>query len=228
MQQAHELTVKQKFLTALASFLQRNRTLLLSAFAALLTFVIIYAIVTEIIQSRNNRTTVLIEKAEETFEAWHAEDDEEKSAEIGADLLTTLNSIMADFPNMYAGQRGLFIRGVFFLETAQWDDAAVDFETLAERFPKSYLAPVSLINAAIAMEESANYEAAIQFYMRVILEFEDISPEIPSTLFSIARLYDSIDDKENALLFYNQLVDQYPSSSWTNLARSRIICLKID
>jgi outer membrane protein assembly factor BamD (BamD/ComL family) len=45
-------------------------------------------------------------------------------------------------------------------------------------------------------------------------------------LFTQGRLNEELENHEVAADAYNRLVDEHPQSSWTNLARNRIIALK--
>jgi len=108
----------------------------------------------------------------------------------------------------------------------EWNKSIVDFKLLASDYPNSYLAPISLTNAASAYEELKEIKNAIEIYQLVIEKYLGTSPEIPNIYFSIGRLYEQNQDTNAALVEYNNLVDTFPDSNWTNLARSRIIYLE--
>lgn len=228
MQHPNELTPKERFIQAVTVFLQKSRIYLLSAAAAVALFIVVYAIVTTVQTRRTESSTILVERVEDDFESWAAEEDEDARKKQGEDLLTRLDSIISDYGALYAGQRALFLRGSLYYQVAEWDSAIADFIALADRFQTSYMAPISLVNAAAAAEQKPDYEAAITYYDRVLDAYGSTSPEIPLVLFSLGRVSETAENPSAAVDYYQRLVDDYPSSGWTNLARSRIIALGLD
>jgi tetratricopeptide (TPR) repeat protein len=220
---------KEKFLQKLSTAIYNLRYILLSILAVFVIVVITWAIVAKVTGDRIETSTILVEKAEELFNNYIDEEDEETASKTAEDLIISLDRILEDYPKLYAAQRALHIKGSFHFRSENWDLAAETFLDLADRFSDSYLAPIAGINAAVSYEEAENYQEAISAYTMVIDDFIDVSPEIPRVFFALGRLTESTgNDKEKALEYYNQLVENYPSSSWTNLARDRIIYLKID
>jgi len=109
----------------------------------------------------------------------------------------------------------------------EWDTAASFYMELKKMFPESYLASVSLVNAAVAYEEMGNIDKAIETYKLFLETYRDRSPDSPRVFFTLGRLYEEKGDKENALKYYNDLTENYPDSDWTKLGKSRIIYLEI-
>ena len=75
-------------------------------------------------------------------------------------------------------------------------------------------------------ESNEKTDEAIEEYQVVIEKYSSVSPEISNVYFSIGRLFEKKSDKEAALEVYNKMLDNFPDSNWTNLARSRIIYLE--
>ena len=145
---------------------------------------------------------------------------------MSADLLNRISQLLDKYPRLYASQRALHLRGRIYYHMADWENARASFVELADRFPKSYLAPAALVAAATAMEQAERYDDAISLLKRVTDDFQ--TPEMPAVLFSLGRLSEAVSDNESAMTYYGRLLDEYPSSGWTNIAQSRIISLKID
>ena len=227
MQQNQEVTTKERILRRLTAILHQNRIWLGGLVVALLAFVAIYSIAMEVQRKRIESATVLAERAQELFSTWSAEEEEESRKQMGEQLLEDLARIIEDYPRTYATQRAFFVRGSLYFRTEDWDLSAADFASVAERFPGSYLAPVALVNAGVAMEEKEAYMDAIAFYLRVLDEYPTRYPGIPAVLFDIGRLSETTGDLLNAQAYYERIVDEYPSSGWTSLARNRIIYLGI-
>jgi tetratricopeptide (TPR) repeat protein len=216
------------FLHRLTSIVHSLRYILLGVLGALVVLIITWAIVIEVRSNRTESATVLAERAQERLDEWIDEEDEEKKAIIAEELQGTLLSIIDTYPRLYATQRAYHIQGSFLFRSEQWEVAANSFLALAEQFPKSYLAPISIVNAAVSYEEAEQYVRALETYRRIIDEFAEVSPEIPRVLFSLGRLSETVGTTQQALEYYTRLVDEYSTSSWTNLARDRIIYLNLD
>ena len=216
------------FLHRLTSIVHSLRYILLGVLGALVVLIITWAIVIEVRSNRTESATVLAERAQERLDEWIDEEDEEKKAIIAEELQGTLLSIIDTYPRLYATQRAYHIQGSFLFRSEQWEVAANSFLDLAEKFPKSYLAPISIVNAAVSYEEAEQDVRALETYRRIIDEFAEVSPEIPRVLFSLGRLSETVGTTQQALEYYTRLVDEYSTSSWTNLARDRIIYLNLD
>ncbi len=98
---------------------------------------------------------------------------------------------------------------------------------LADGAPKSYMAPIGLLNAASAWEEGGKPEKAIEALARVVSAYRQTLPETPRALFALGRLSEKLEANDKAAGYYNELIDGYPGSSWTKLARDRIIYLQV-
>ncbi len=218
----------ENFLQRLSATVYTLRYVLIGVLIALVVLIITWAIFIAIRSNRIESSTVLVEIAQDKLDAWvDAEDDENKTA-IANDLQKALLTVIDTYPRLYAAQRAYQIQGSLFFRTNQWDLAAQSFLDLADAFPKSYLAPISIVNAAVSYEEAEKFGLALETYRRVLDEFASVSPEIPRVLFSLGRLSESVGTKQQALEYYTRLADEYASSSWTNLARDRIIYLNLD
>ena len=169
-----------------------------------------------------------VERIENDVRVWSSEEDEELKSAALEDLLRRLEEIIKKFPRLYASQRAHFLKGSVYFQVGQWDLSARSFQQISEQFPKSYLASIGLINAAVAKEEEAAYAEAITLYEQVVAEYQETSPEIARVLFSLGRLYEVTGNSEIAKEQYNTIIDRHSNSSWTNLARNRIIVLTIE
>ena len=95
-----------------------------------------------------------------------------------------------------------------------------------EHFPKTYLAPIALQNAAVAAEERGAPDAAIAHYQAVVEKYTGKTVGIPHALFSIGRLSEASKDYAAAIASYEKLLSLYADDDWTKLAKDRIIILK--
>jgi len=225
--QAKELTPKEKFLRQITNFLQTNRIFLLVLLIIIVVFIITFAIFSEVSKSTTEKSTKIVEQVQLSFDQWGVEEEEDVKKAIEEDILSETGLILEKYPRKYAGQRALFILGNLYFEKEEWDKAAENYKLLADRFPDSYLAPVALVNAAVSLEESGNVEEALSVYESAVTMYRDTSPHTPFILFSLGRLYESMGETETARDRYNEIIDDFSTSSWTNLARNRIISLNV-
>jgi len=219
---SEKATIKQK----LTLLIQKN-SLLLVAVITIITLVVIGLLIYNSIQIKNlEKYTQEIETIQDKYTNLSSSTDETNKKESINKIIEELDSLIDRSPKNYAFQRALYIRGNLYYQNKEWDKAIEDFKSIFSIFPNSYLAPISLINAATAYEDSNKIDDAIETYILLISKYSNISPEIPNIYFSLGRLYEQKDDNKAALVEYNNLVDIFPDSNWTNLARSRIIYLE--
>lgn len=226
MSQNHEKSEKIAFKHKLSTAIQKNSKVLLGVLT-LLVLLVIGLLIFNSLQIKNlEKYTQEIEAIQDDYTGLTVITDEKEKNEAKNIILSDLDNLIENSPKNYALQRALFIRANFYYQDKEWDKAIEDFKIIASDFSNSYLAPISLINAASAYEQSNRIDNAIEIYQIVIQEYSTVSPEIPNIYFSIGRLYEQKNDNKTALEEYNKLVDTFPDSNWTNLARSRIIYLE--
>lgn len=226
MQQPKELSLKERIIEKTVLVLNKLKLPLIIFMAALAVFIVVYLIVGEVRTKKTETSTILVERIEDDFASWLGLEEAEERETIGLDILERLESVISDYPRFYAAQRALYIQGSIFFQTNAWDAAKTSFSEIANRFPKSYLAPIALVNAATAMEEADEIDEAITLLERVREDFS--TPEMPTVIFSLGRLHEAKEDLAGALTYYELLLDGYPSSGWTNIAQTRIIVINID
>ncbi len=223
MQQSRtEKDNKTKLLENIGNFLEKYRKVFIIAISIIAILIVGLIVFIEIRNHRSNKSAALIENVQEDYDTWVTMEDEEGKAELGKDMLSSLDSIINEYPNLYAGQRALFLRGSYYFQTDSWEEAEEDFMNLYDRFPKSYLAAISLFNAAAAAENRGDPTAAAERY-RIIPDRYSDNALSPYALFSFGRINETDDDYAFAVETYNELIDSYPGSSWTKLAQDRII-----
>jgi TolA-binding protein len=217
---------KPRFRDQVANFLNRFRMVFLGIGVALLVIVAVILVATEVQKSRIEAGALAQESLEKDFSAWRTEKDEKKKADLEKKTLDSIKAITTGYGGTFAEQRSLDLEASIAYEKKEFEKAAERWTSLADRFPRSYLAPLALYNAAAAWEEKGERAKARASFERVLKTYESEYADIPMVLFSLARLQEEENQPEKAAEFYNQLLDRYSSSSWTKLARDRIIYLK--
>jgi len=218
---------KPKITDRLSTILQRGRIPLLITMIVLAALVIGYFGYTEWQRRARENSAVQAEKAEELYQQWQAEQDPDGKKAVEDELRSLLSGIRKSYPRQYAAQRASFIQGKLEYQLENWQTAAEAFQSLGTRAPKSYLAPLALMNAGISFERLGDVDQALAAYRKVVDDHPD-STLVPELLFSVGRLQEQKGDFAAAQVAYNQLEEQHPLSNWTKLGRNRIIALKVD
>lgn len=223
--QKNEVRINQK----LNEFVQKNRKGLLwglVALVAIMAALIIGVTVREKLQiSAFTKVDAFNERYEALKDYIGSEDGEaaSKQADIGA-LLEELNVFAGKNSGFAAARSYCIIAGIYEAQK-KWAEAEKAWTSSAKAAAKSYLAPVSLYNAAAAAEEQGNIEAAITLYTQA-LGFENVNYIASRAQFSVGRLHESQNNRQAALEAYRNLLSKWPGDPlWSYLAQSRIIVL---
>lgn len=124
------------------------------------------------------------------------------------------------------GIRSNMAAAEIYFSQKKWSEARDCWLKAATSKNAGYTAAISYYNAAVCSEELADVDAAIDYYKAAIAN-EDCEFE-SHALFSLGRLYEGKADYTAAAENYTSLKDKYPSDSWTSLAESRLIALRIE
>jgi TolA-binding protein len=152
--------------------------------------------------------------------------DPEEKGKKETTLVKDVEALIGKYAGTFAAQRAYAVRANIAFENKDWDKAAETWIELARKAPKSYIAPIALMNAAAALEEKGDPAKSLEILESLTKGYSTAFPEMPRVLFSIGRLSEAKESFETASTNYNKIIDEYPSSSWTKLARNRIIYLK--
>lgn len=228
MQHSHEPTIKEKILNGTSNFIQKNKIFLIIILSVLVVAIISFAVVSEITKNRLSESTRRIEEVQAEYDQWLTEESAEQKTETEQSILGATESIIGKYPKLYAAQRAYFLRGNLFFQKENWEQAIENYSMIREKFPESYLAPISMVNSAVAAEENGKKPEAISIYSELLEEYRETFPGAADALFSLGRLYEQTGDFASAGEIYEDLVNNFSSTNWTKLARNRIIKLRID
>ena len=209
----------------LIAFLTRHRTTIMITVGVIVVAVVALIIVLSVQNSRTERSLAAVDELREDFDDWLESDAEAAAYDL---LAEDAASIIDSYPGTYAAARARLIDAKALVELERFEEAAAIFLEVAEQASDTYLAPVSLMDAAIALEHAGDSDRALEIHRRLADEYGDDTAEVPRALFSIGRLNEQADRVADAADAYRRLIDDYPASSWTNLARNRIITLTVE
>jgi len=212
----------------MADFIQKNRKVLLIALIAIIVVLAGLIIVFTVRDRIQEKALSQVDGFNRRYmEARVVSDDPDaavKMIETFA-LLEDLKGFTAKNSG-YAAARAYSLTADIYWDQKNWSDAEEAWLNAAKAAGKSYLAPVSFYNAAVAAEERGDIEAAITHYNGA-LEHASVFPSAVRAQFSVGRLEESRNRKEAALEAYNNVLNNWPNDpTWPNLAQSRILALE--
>ena len=215
-QKTSEVSGAQK----LIDFLQKNRK---SLFIGFLAAIVILAGSIIGISMRDKFRADAYSKVDTFNERYEALRPNPASEDINA-LLEEITAFAARNSGFVAARAYSLSAGIYD-EQERWAEAEKAWAAAARAAPKSYFAPISFFNAAVAAEEQGNIESAIDLYTRV-LEYENVFFIAARAQFSVGRLEEASDNSQAALEAYRSILSKWPHDPlWANLAQSRIIVL---
>jgi tetratricopeptide (TPR) repeat protein len=215
---------KRGFGDVLADFIRNRRRELLVVMAASLALVIGFVAVYTVRSSLREKANSAVEDFARRYETLVIDINESEKTEEAKTLLDELDAF-AKKTSGYAGARAYSLAASIHAEQKNWALAESAWRNSAKKAGNSYLAPVSLFNAAVAAEEQGNLDQAIELYAESAAHVSDF-PSAARAQFAIGRLRESQGDTEAALEAYKLIPEKWTNeSTWINLAQSRIIVL---
>lgn len=122
------------------------------------------------------------------------------------------------------GVRSNMLAAEIYYSQKDYEKAASAWKKAAEKGKKSYTAPLSYFNAAIAYEEAGNTDEAEKAYRQVVAH-KDFD-QIAHAKFSLGRVLEEKGSKDEAVAVYTELYNSVPEDSWAKLAKSRLLVLE--
>lgn len=222
MEKASEKQEVIGFSAKVVNFIQRNRVWLFGILGGIVVAIVVLVVTITVIDATKVQAIEQVESFSERYDKIRFEsDDAKKDKELTA-LIDELKSF-ASFHSAYAGARALNILAGIYADKKDWSEAEKAWASIAEKLPKSYLAPVALYNAATAAEERGDFVKAIELYSKTVDIYGDEFPLAPRAYFALGRLQETQKNSTAAIAAYQKLVEKWPTDSWTKLAQSRIL-----
>ncbi|MDR2103658.1 MAG: tetratricopeptide repeat protein [Treponema sp.] len=219
-EKSENLSINEK----LNGFLQKNRRSIIIGLGALFVLLAGFIGVLIIRDTLQAKAISAVEDFTRRYEVLLIDLNEPDKAEEVQALSDEL-ALFAKKHRGYAGARSYSLLAGIYAEKKDWAEAEKAWTNAARSAPKTYLAPVSLFNAAVAAEEQGNAAGAIELYTE-ILSMTNIFPAAPRAQFSIGRLQEAQKNNEAALEAYRAVINKWPDETvWTNLAQSRILVI---
>ena len=126
----------------------------------------------------------------------------------------------------FAGVRANMLSADIYYSKKDYTNALDYYLKAVQAGENLYTAPICWYNAAVCSEELGNASDAISYYQS--------AADVPNftlashALFNAGRVNETEGNYSEAVAQYKKLVDNYSSDSWTSLAQSRLVQLRID
>jgi TolA-binding protein len=100
-----------------------------------------------------------------------------------------------------------------YFQQSAWDKALASYQTIIEKHPNSPLLPSALVGEAAVLDAQGKSNEALAKYLTVTQKYSK-SFQAPQALYSAARIHHRLGQLKEARQMYNDLMVQYPESSW--------------
>ncbi len=203
------------------SFIENTRKPIIVILVALILIAIILSVVVAMENSKIAEGLNVLDSIEFRYES--LDNSSEEYSNEQSSLLKEAITLSEQSSGVVKVRSLLFSADVNF-DLENWSDARDLYVQAYEADTTSYTAPLALYNAAISSEEMVDLDGAVS-YLTMAKNYEDFSLSARA-LFNLARIEDTRGNYQIAADTYQELNDNYPSTSWANLAKSRLIVLK--
>lgn len=205
-----------------AGFLVKWRTILVLVVSCLVLGIVVFGIVSAVKQSQNK---VGLNALEEISYELSVDSEKLSNEELDArreKALSQLQSYLSKGSIVGVSANRLYAEILF--SQKKYNEACEYFLTSVKKDKSSYLTPLGYFNAASCYENLKDYENAAKYYEKAATFKENV--QAPRAYFSLGRVKEMMNDKEGAVKAYSDLVDNFATGEWTNLAKSRLIILE--
>ena len=213
-----EMTASKK----LAGFIEKNKKAFIAILIVLVCCLIGYIVFASV--AKSNKAKNLQALDEISYELTSKSSDLEDS-EIEARIATALEKAapLAKKGGIAGARANMFCAELTFRQE-KYEESANYWKDAAAKAKKSYIAPIAYFNLAVCYENLGKTDSALENY-KLAADNKDFVMKTHAK-FSYARILESKGDYAAASEAYKDLTDNFPSDSWANLAKSRLISLK--
>lgn len=212
------------FSERLVGFIQKNRIGLLVGIVVFFVGIIAFGVTVAILDSAKEKAIATVEDLAEGYDAVRIETDEAKKNAATTDLLEKLKAF-AKANGGFAAARAYSVIAGIRADRKEWSEATAAWLSAAEALPNSYLAPVSIYNAATAAEELGDGSRALELYAKCASTYEKTFSQAPRAYLAIGRLNEERKDFEAATAAYKKIVETWPNDSWAKIAHTRLLAV---
>ncbi len=215
-----ERNVIEQFLMDAKDVLKNNRKPVLYSLAGLLALIVIIlgaVIAADFATARNNQR---FDKIMERYAKDSATGDIEKIKGVTVEMQKFVDDTYFGFAHI----AGFYALGNMYYVQDKYREASACLVRFADKKPKSRLAPLALLKAAVALEEAKDLKGAMEIYKRLEDKYSE-SMVADQIFFNQARVYGKMNDIINARNSYDRVIKSFPESSYAQMAKKRLFLL---
>jgi tetratricopeptide (TPR) repeat protein len=209
-------------------FIQKFRIFLLIIVALIVIGIVSAIAVEEITKSSIASLSAMIEQLDASNSAVGGAKTEDEKKNLQSDFDNAFKKATESFKGTFAEQRAFFLQGNQLFSEKKFADAEQAFYKSYTVLPKSYLAPVALMNSAFAAEEARGSDKAVELLKKLCTEFDKKTALVSRAWFNVGRISEERQKWADAKDAYQKIIDTAATSNWTKLAKDRIIYLKAE
>jgi tetratricopeptide (TPR) repeat protein len=137
------------------------------------------------------------------------------------EALEKLEEVYQKYPRHFSGQTSLYNAANLYYSQGEYQKAYDNYLLLKEKHSKNELIyPLALQSMAYCSEQLENYqEAKAKFEELLSMEIELSRAQL---YMDLGRIYETLGDLERARASYQEVLDSYPDSNWSEMAESRL------
>lgn len=208
-----EETKEQKFINKVSTFLVNNRVGVLCTCLAVILVIVLIVVISSVSSSKKEKAMERLDALNARYASYSIMDKNE------ADFASTGDALLADLEkevkgDSYTSVKASYLIGLTYFEQEKFSEASDAFMKAYELNKDIYLAPLSLINAAVCKESLKDTNGAFELYKKAS-EYPEFASK---ALFNIARIYLAQGDKALAKATLQQLTDLNISSEYKAIA----------
>lgn len=208
----------------LNSVLEKNRKVVISCFSAVIAIIAVFIIVEIAVSKSTEKNLAAVEAL--TYELVN-----ESSSLEEAELTARRDSILEKIEGYtkkggVAGVRANMLAAELAYQKEDYEASAAYWDAVATKGKKAYTAPLANYNKAVCYEQLGKLDDALAAY-KAAVDVEDFVLRTHA-MFSYGRLLETKGQYAEAVKVYQELNDKNPNDSWANLAKTRIIDLKVE
>ncbi|MBN2546753.1 MAG: tetratricopeptide repeat protein [Spirochaetes bacterium] len=149
----------------------------------------------------------------------------EKKQSMSGDIIKTLDRTIAKFPKTVSGKRALFYKGYVLFHSEKYDEAETVFLDFIKKNKNHFLTGKAYYFLSYCYSERKNIEKAIET-LKVFENEQHDSAFAPIAYYQIGFLYENLKDTDNAVTYYQKILNDFKKSSQYDYAVKKVYLLK--
>lgn len=175
--------------------------------------------------NKEKAATVLFEKALEKINEFDSQSNIYSKQEMEKELINLLDQPIARYPNTIAGKRALYYKGYVFFNTQNYEKAEKAFNSFIIKNKNNYLIDKAYYFLSYCYSENNKINEAIDLLKSFNEKYKN-SYFLPAINYRIANLYELKGNKDESILYYQKIIDEFPDSVEKSNAKSKVIILR--